>query len=100
ELRADRASGRCARVEGGDAAQADAQSDHAVEIGGNADRAADVVALRDRPDAGRDGRAGAAAGTAGGDARVERVQRAAVQRVVGEDAHGEGRRVGAADDDR
>ena len=91
---------RCAGIERGDAGEAGAQADHAVAVGGDAHRAADVVAMGDGADAGRRRRSRAAARAARRHRRVARIERAAVQGVVGEDAHREGRRIGAADDDR
>ena len=56
--------------------------------------------MGDGADAGRRRRTRAAARAAGRHRPVARVVGAAVQGVVGEDAHGEGRRIGASDDDR
>ncbi len=99
QLRPDRAADHALRAVAADAAIARAQPDHAAAIGRDAHGSADVVAMRDGPDAGGDRGAGAARGAARRDRRVARVQRAAVQRVVGHQPHGEGRRVGAPDED-
>jgi len=56
--------------------------------------------MGDGADAGCRRRPGAAARAARRQRAVARIVGAAVQRVVGEDAHREGRRIGAADDDR
>ncbi len=99
--RADAATGGGgAGIEARHAPEARPQSDNAVAIGGDADRAADIVAVRDRCDADGDRSAGAAARTAGRHRGVERIERAAVQAVVGVQTHRERRRVGPADDDR
>src|SRR5450759_1935592 len=62
--------------------------------------AANVIAVRDSADAGGHRGPSATRGAAAGDVRVPRVQRQSMQRIVGEAAEGELRRVGEANDDR
>ncbi len=99
QLSAHRAPAGRREVDRGHAAEPGPQADDAAAGGRNPDRAANVVAVADRADARRNGRAGATAGATGRDRPVQRVERAAVQGVVGEDAHRERRRVGASDQD-
>ena len=99
ELAANGAAAGGRWVVRGDAAGGGAQADDAVAIGGVADGAGDVVAVVDRAKAGGGGRAGAAGRAAGGAGLVARVDGVAVQGVFCEQAHREGRGVGAADDD-
>src|SRR5260370_27954536 len=81
ELRPNRPRDLLTWIVRGYAAERDAQPDHAIEEGRNADRSANVVAVGDRPDAGGYGCPGAAAGTTGRNGWIARGQRASVQRV-------------------
>ena len=94
DLRPDRPL-RQRRVEGRDAAHGRPQAVHAAGIGGIADRARDIGAVRDMADAGRDRRTRAAGRAARRDAGVARVLGVAMDEVGGEPAIGEGRAIGA-----
>src|SRR5256885_337140 len=72
----------------------------AADMGGVAHGAADIVAVRERADAGGERGGGAAAGPARRDIRAPRAERAPMRVVVGEPAPRECRRVGAPEDDR
>ena len=100
QLHRRRTLGRRRRVEGGDAAERGPDRRHAAGVGRVAQRAAEVVAVRDRADAERH-RGGGAARRAARRVRVRPgILRQAAQRVVGEPAVAELRRVRATDDDR
>ena len=99
--RTDRAAGGGpGRIEGGNTGKPGAQADHAVAVSGDAHRAANIVAVGDRADAGCRCGPRAAARATGRHAGIARIERAAVQGIVGEDAHREGGRIGTAHDDR
>ena len=77
-----------------------AQAMNAVGIGGIADGARDIGAVRDMADAGRDRRARAAGRAARRDAGIARVFGVAVDQIGGEPAIGKRRAVGAPEDHR
>ena len=87
------------RIEGRDAADRRPQAMHAAGIGGIADRARDIGAVRDVADAGRDRRARAAGRAARRDAGIARVFGVAMHEIGGEPAIGKRRAVGAAEND-
>jgi hypothetical protein len=70
------------------------------QYAGIAHRAAEIVAVGERRDAHGERRGGAAAGATGRAVAVPRIEGASAEIVVGVPAQAEGRRVGAADDDR
>ena len=100
QMREHRPLGRGALVKGWDAALRRLDGDDAVAVRRPAQRTADVVAVRDGADAGRDRRTGAARRSAAGDLGIPRVQRQPVQRVVGKAAEREFGRIGQAEHDR
>ena len=79
DLRADGRSGSDA-LNAGIAADRRPQAVHAAGIGGIADRARDIGAMRDVADAGRDRRARAAGRAAGRDAGIARIFGVAMHR--------------------
>ena len=92
--------GRGALVKGRDAALRRLDGGDTVAVRRPAQRTADVVAVRDRADAGRHRRAGAARRAAAGDVGIPRIQRQPVQRIFRKAAEREFGRVGQADNDR
>ena len=72
---------------------------HAIGIGGIADRARDIGAVRDVTDAGRDRSARAAGRAARRDAGIARVFGVAMDQIGGEPAIGKCRAIGAAEND-
>ena len=98
-MREHRPLGRGALVIGGDAALRRLDGDDTVAVRRPAQRTADVVAVRDRADAGRHRAAGAARRAAAGDIGIPRVQRQPVQRVVRKAAERELGRIGQAEHD-
>ena len=100
QMRQHRPLGGGASVEGWDAPLRRLDGGNAIAMRRPAQRAADVVAMRDGADAGGDRRTRAARGAAAGDVRVPGIERQSVQRIVGEAAEREFRRVGEAENDR
>ena len=99
EMREHRALACRAFVIGGNSPLRRLDGDDAIAMGRPAQRAADVVAMADRADAGRDRRARAAGRAAAGDGLVPRIEGQAMQRIVGEGAERKFRRVGQAEHD-
>ncbi len=86
-------------VVGGHAAERRPDAGDAAAVGRIADRAAEVVAVGQRRDAGGERGGGAAAAAPRRVRAMPRVEGAPAQLVVGVPAQAEGRRIGAADDD-
>ena len=98
-MRADGAL-RQRRIVRSDPSDGRPQTVHAAGIGGIANRAGDIGAMRNMADAGRHCRARPSGGAARSDARVARILGVAMDEVGGEPAIGKGRAVGAAEDHR
>ncbi|GCC49206.1 hypothetical protein chiPu_0033336, partial [Chiloscyllium punctatum] len=98
-LRGDRPIAGRGRIERRYATRGRAQAGDAAGVSRIADRAAEIIAMRDRAHAGSNRRRGAAAGAARCQPAAPRIVGRAVQIVVGEPAVRERRCVGAADDD-
>ncbi len=100
ELRHQRSLRGGARIEGRDAALGRLDGGDTVALRGPAQRTADVIAMGDGADAGGNGGARAARRATARDGGIPGIACQPVQRVVGEAAHGEFRRVGQAENDR
>jgi len=96
-MREHRPLRRGALVVGGDAALRRLDRDDAVAVRRPAQRTADVIAVRDRADAGRYRSTRAARRAAAGDIGIPRVKRKPVQRVIRKAAERELRRIGQAE---